>query len=208
MMSLPERFKTALLQVESGSHFVPFIGGEAERLERCAIAAKQVFGVHAKASIEPWEVAKSVPVPIIEDRNDYLVLPDSVRATMLASREWSAGTIDGPLGPMIFLNPIHARTRLKVTLAEELAHLVMGHPPSRIDGASGVRTHDSSVEDEAFSVGGAMVMPYPKMFALAKTGTAIPEIAAEFEVSTAMARCRLNRCGLSKVHRKNVAGSR
>ena len=201
-MTLTDRFQEALRAVDAGEHFLPFIGGEAARLERCAIAAKRVFGLPDGAAIDPYVVAGSLDIPIITEASQFDAIAEPARSEMLSSREWSAGTLEGPAGPLIILNPMHAPTRLRVTLAEEISHLVMGHPPSTI--MAGARTYVGTVEAEAFSVGGALVMPYGRVFRMVKAGATIPDIAAAFAVSPAMARCRVNRTGLSRMHRKRA----
>ena len=203
-MSLNGRFYETLAAVEAGEHFLPFVGGEAARLERCAIAAKRVFGLADGSAVDPHAVAGVIGVLVITERNQFSMLPPELCNAMLGTREWSAGTLEGPRGPLIILNPIHTRTRLKVTLAEEIAHLVMGHPPSEIDPVIGIRTYNASVEAEAFSVGGALVMPYGQLFRLAKAGKPLQAIADTFGVSTQMARCRINRTGLSRMYRKRL----
>lgn len=202
-MTLTERYEKILREVEATDHFLPFVGGEAARLERCAIAAKRVFGVPDGAAVDPYAVAVSLGVPVVKDPAQFNVLPAPVRTAMLASREWSAGTLEGPRGPLIILNPIHASTRLRVTLAEEIAHLVMGHSPSTITAGDG-RTYTASVEQEAFSVGGALVMPYGQLFRMVKASASIEAIAQTFAVSPAMARYRVNRTGLSRMHKKRA----
>ena len=62
------------------------------------------------------------------------------------------------------------------------------------------------MEQEAFSVGGALVMPYGQLFHMAKAGQPLQTIADAFGVSTQMARCRINRTGLSRMYRKRLAG--
>jgi hypothetical protein len=203
-MSLTSQFNETLGEVEAEDHFLPFVGGEAARLERCAIAAKRVFGLSDGSAVDPRAVASKLRVPVIVELAQFSVLSDGIREAILASREWSAGTLEGPLGPLIILNPIHADTRLRVTLAEELSHLVMGHPPSEIDAELGTRTYNATVEQEAFSVGGALVMPYGQLFRLTKAGRSVDAIASTFKVSTSMAQCRINRTGLSRMHRKRV----
>lgn len=205
-MSLTTEFQAALREVETGRHFLPFVEGEAARVERCAIAAKRVFGLPAGAAVDPVEVARSIGVPIVATAEDFAALPEPMRSQMLGSREWSAGTLEGPRGSLIILNPIHAPTRLKVTLAEEISHLVMGHPPSEIDTGTGVRSYNATVEQEAFGVGGALVMPYGRVFELVKAGESVHMIAQAFGVSASMARYRINRTGLSRMHKKR-AGS-
>ena len=202
-MILTRRFHEALSDVEATEHFLPFVGGEAARLERCAIAAKRVFGLPDGAVVDPYVVADSLGIPVITKESEFAVISEPARTKMLASREWSAGTLEGPAGPLIILNPIHSPTRLRVTLAEEISHLVMGHGPSTI--AAGARTYVGTVEAEAFSVGGALVMPYGQLFRIVKAGAAIEDIAAAFSVSAAMARCRVNRTGLSRMQKKRAA---
>lgn len=48
------------------------------------------------------------------------------------------------------------------------------HPPSQIDLTTGMRTYNASIEEEAFSVGGALVMPYGQLFRLTKAGRPLP----------------------------------
>lgn len=202
-MTITARFQETLREVEASEHFLPFVGGEASRVERRAIAAKRVLGLADGAAVDPYAAATFLRVPVVGQLSQFAVVPDPMRSEILGSNEWSAGTLEGPLGPMVILNPTHSETRLKATLAEEISHLVMGHPPSKID-AAGVRTYNATVEQEAFSVGGALVMPYGQVFRLAKNGAPIGTIAETFGVSPAMAQYRVNRTGLSRMHKKRV----
>jgi IrrE N-terminal-like domain len=97
---------------------------------------------------------------------------------------------------MIILNLTHERVRQKATLAEELARIVMGHPPSSIDPVTGFRTYNRDVEDEAYGVGGAMVLPYSQLFPLARRGTPTATIAARYALSDRFVNYRINRAGL------------
>lgn len=208
-MTLKDHFVRSLREVEAADHFLPFVGGEAARLERNAIAAKRVFGLPDGAAVDPYVVAASLRVPVVNQTSQFEAIPEPTRSTMLSSREWTAGTLEGPAGPVVILNPHHAATRLRVTLAEEIAHLVMGHPPSTIStSTAGGRTYNAVVEDEAFSVGGALVMPYGQLFRLVKSGASITRIADAFAVSTAMAQYRVNRTGLSRMHRRRSGAGR
>ena len=81
----------------------------------------------------------------------------------------------------------------------------MGHPPTQIDPLTGMRTYNATVEQEAFSVGGALMLPYGQLFQLAKAGRPLEDIAGQFGVSPSMARCRINRTGLSNMYKKRVS---
>lgn len=204
-MRLAKPFAESLAAVEQDADcFVPFVGGEAERIERHAIAAKRCVGIPDGAAAEPREVANDVGIPVVDQYEQFEVLPADVRCWILGdgSRHWSAATLEGHLGPLIIVNPTHAPTRIKVTVAEELAHLVIGHPPSEIDFATGLRTYKGSVEAEAFGVGGALVMPYGQLFWMVKSGRSLREIADDFGVSDRLASYRINRAGLRRLYEK------
>ena len=199
-----EQFKDALESVERSRCFVPFVGGEAERLERRAIAIKRCFRRADREAIDPWAIARDIGVPIVDQPQQFQVLSDELRGAILNEFGpcWSAATLPGPNGPLIVVNYTHAKTRLRVTLAEELAHLVIGHPPSEIDGSTG---YSSSVEQEAFGVGGALVLPYQALFDLVRRGAAIAHIAQQFQVSQQLVNCRINRAGLRKVYARRAS---
>ena len=204
-MKLKGAFTEHLAAVESEQVFVPFIGGEAERIERCAVAAKRCLGVGAVVALDPWAAAVNVDVDV-RGAEFFAALPENERRQVLeiGGHCWSAGTIIGGGEAIIFLNPTHDLHRQKATLAEELAHIVMGHPPSRIDPATGFRTYDADVEGEAYGVGGAMILPYGQLFRLVKQRAAAAVIAERYAVSERFANYRINRAGMQKMYAKSV----
>lgn len=202
-MKLKFEFSAALERIEQGSHFLPFVHGEPERLERCALAAKVCLGVPVSNAVDPWQAAANTGI-IVHGAEFYATLSDEERAEIFdhGGKHWSAGTLLGRGKALIFLNPTHDPVRQKVTLAEELAHVVLGHPPSLIDVDTGIRTHDMNVESEAYAVGSAMVLPYQQLFNLVRNGTTEAAIAVRYGVSTRFVVARINRCGLRAMYRK------
>jgi IrrE N-terminal-like domain len=198
-------FANELASVEASRPFVPFVGGEAARIERSALAAKRCLGVHAAAALDPWQAAADVGI-VVCDADFFEQFSAAERRQVLAvgGRHWSAGTLLAPPNAMIILNPTHATVRQKATLAEELAHIVMGHPPSRIDPTTGFRTYDGDVESEAYGVGGAMLLPYGQLFALIRRRALVATIAARFDLSERFVNYRINRAGLRRMYRKNA----
>lgn len=204
-MKLRGAFAEHFADVELEQVFVPFIGGEAERIERCAVAAKRCLGVDAGVALDPWAAAENIDVQV-RGEEFFARLSEEERHQVLevGGHCWSAGTIMGAGEAIIFLNPIHDPHRQRATLAEELAHIVMGHPPSRIDPATGFRTYDGDVESEAYGVGGAMLLPYAQLFRLVKQHVAANVIAERYDVSERFANYRINRAGLRKMYAKSV----
>jgi hypothetical protein len=204
-VKLKGAFTDHFASVELEQVFVPFIGGEAERIERCAVAAKRCLGVPTGVALDPWTAAENVGIDV-RGEEFFAGLPEKERHQVLevGGQCWSAGTIIGSGEAIIFLNPTHDLHRQKATLAEELAHIVMGHPPSRIDPATGFRTYDGDVESEAYGVGGAMILPYGQLFRLVKQHVAAEVIAERYDVSERFANYRINRAGLRKMYAKSV----
>jgi hypothetical protein len=204
-VKLKGAFTDHFASVESEQVFVPFIGGEAERIERCAVAAKRCLGVGTTVALDPWVAAANVDVNVRGEEFFATLAEDERRQVLeIGGHCWSAGTIIGGGEAIVFLNPTHDPHRQKATLAEELAHIVMGHPPSRIDPATGFRTYDGDVESEAYGVGGAMILPYGQLFRLVKQHVAADVIAERYDVSGRFANYRINRAGLRKMYAKSV----
>jgi Zn-dependent peptidase ImmA (M78 family) len=200
-------FDEAYVEIECSAPFLPYVKGEPARLELCALAAKRALGVTLTAALDPWAAAERVDVEV-RGREYIERHRDEVRDQLLVHgrRNWSAMTMVFEGEPIILMNPTHDARRQKVTLAEELAHLVMGHPPSTLDPETGIRTYDAEIEDEAYGVGGAMVMPYAQLFSLARAATPARAIAGRFGVSEPFANYRINRAGLRPMYRKRTAG--
>jgi hypothetical protein len=208
-MKLRVLFADALEEMERGRHFLPFVGGEPARLELCALAAKRCFGVPVGAAIDPWEAADNVGI-IVSGDAFFDQLDEDERRQILedGASQWSAGTLLGPDCAMIVLNPTHDPVRQKATLAEELAHIAIGHPPSRLDPSTGLRTYHSDVESEAYAVGAAMILPYQHLFNAVKRGVLESALASRFGVSTRFVIARINRAGLRPMYRKRVGALR
>jgi hypothetical protein len=205
-MELRLPFDDALAEIERGSHFLPFVGGEPARLECCALAAKRCFGVPLNAAVDPWTTARNVGIVVLgEEFFDQFSEEERNQVLVVGASHWSAGTLLGPDWVMIILNPTHDPVRQKATLGEELGHIALGHPPSRLDPTTGLRTYDPSVESEAYAVGAAMLLPYPQLFNAVKRGTTTRMLAIRFGLSERFVNARINRAGLRPMYRKRMS---
>lgn len=204
-MTVTDDFDDAYVAAEEEDHFLPFVGGEAARIELCAVAAKRCLGVASSAALDPWDAAERADIDV-RYPDELGDLDDATRASLVQnSTSWSGGAISREGSWMVIMNPLHDPVRQRATLAEELTHIVMGHTPSTIDTVTGTRSYDDDCEDEAYAVGGAMLLPYSHLFWRVKRGTQRATIAADYIVSAPFVTYRINRCGLSRMHAK--AGS-
>jgi hypothetical protein len=191
--------------------FLPFTpNGKATELQ--AIAVKSRLGVGATAAVDPYAVLHRLPARLVDAA--ALREQDGLVACALLSvhaDEWSAvcfGRSEITGEALILLNPTHAATRQKATLMEEVVHIVLDHPPSRLmlNGVQGgaERRYEAAIEDEAYTVGAACLLPYPALFrAVNDTHESAAVIAARYGVSRDYVTFRIKRAGLVRIYNKH-----
>jgi hypothetical protein len=173
------------------------------------MAAKRCLGLGDADALDPFVAAREAGIVLFKaEFFERFTAAERHHVLDGGASQWSAGTIIAGGLVAIVLNPSHDLVRQRATLAEELAHIVIGHPPSLIDTETGMRTYDAEVENEAYGVGGAMLMPYGQLFALCKRGMPVPEIAHRYGLSVAFTNYRINRTGLRRMYanRARLAG--
>lgn len=186
--------------------FLPFTPiGKA--IELRAIELKRAHGFGSYAAVDPETLARAMDAHIVDEGWFASLAPALRRAVLVDHRDrWSAGsiTVEGQL--IILANPRHPETRRTVTLLEELVHHGLGHPKSELTVRDGVvmRTCRHDVEDEAYAVATALVMPYPTLFAHVKAGRAIDELETPAPVSHECRRFRVKRAGLWRLMQSRV----
>jgi hypothetical protein len=155
--------------------------------------------------LDPYDLAEKME--FIE-----VVQPDEVRdipsecLQQLCERDpksWSAGSVELPDGTVrVIMNPKHAKTRARVTLMEEIAHIHLAHQPSRLSiGADNVivRSYNEQQEREAYWVGAAALVPMWQLKQAQKLGIGIQQLAAYCEVSPKLIEFRANITHISLV---------
>ena len=187
--------------------FLPFT--DAGRvIELRAVELKSTYDIGPYEAVDPYVLAVQMGAVIVPE-TWFDTLPADLRNAVLRNyqAEWSAGSVsvDGSL--FIVANPQHAETRRSVTLLEELVHHGLGHPKSklmRVDGAT-VRTCQHEVEDEAYAVATALLMPYRELFYHVNSGKPLVEFPVPVPVSTACRLYRVKRAGLWRTYRARGA---
>jgi len=184
---------------------MPFVRGEAESIECRALAVKRCLRVAVGEALDPYAAARESGVVLFgEEFFECFTAEERRQVLVTGAARWSAGTVIDGENVAVILNPTHDPVRQRATLAEELAHIVIGHPPSVIDTTTGMRTYDGEMESEAYGVGAAMLMPYGQLFALCKEPLPVADIAARYGLSVAFTNYRINRCGLRKMYDKRA----
>lgn len=113
--------------------------------------------------LDPFKLAGLMRAQIYSpyDVQDF-PLDDLDRLLTTDVKSWSAGSIRLPNGEIaIILNPVHADTRKRASLMEELSHIYLGHKPSQIifNDHLALRTFNKTQETQAYWVGAAALVP-------------------------------------------------
>jgi hypothetical protein len=194
-----------------GGLFLPFTpNGKATEL--LAVEVKKHLELGPTTPVDPFAILSRVPARLVEPHELSEGLPAVAHVLFVEEcDDWSGvGLGESPVdgASLILLNPSHAITRRRATLIEEIVHIVSGHPKSLLTrGAGGTswrRSHDESVEDEAYTVGAACILPYPEMFnSIHREHESAASIADRFGVSVAYVEFRIKRAGLERIYRKH-----
>ena len=180
--------------------FIPWPEHRFSRhLERHGHALRQRASLGPLQMLEPAEIVKSHPDIILAD---FLALAAGWPAAALelvkqASEQWSALAMRVDGAPwLVASNPWHSAARQRVSLMEEVAHIVLDHKPVAFtpDPLTGlpVRNYSPSKEKEAYGVAGAAVVPYAGLVQLLRQGMTEAEIAEQYGVSVPLVTMRIN----------------
>lgn len=186
--------------------FLPFTP-RGKQAEETAIHVKRKLGLGPYEAVDPFAALSLVPARLI----DIAGLPNELQEVLCGKKrdEWSAvgfGRSPADGHELILLNPCHHDHRRKVSLMEEVVHVVLDHPkvPLLLDGSRWSRPFNREVEDEAFNVGAACIIPYKPLFnAVKHEHAAAAEIADRYDVSVEYVDYRIKRAGLYRVYRKH-----
>jgi Zn-dependent peptidase ImmA (M78 family) len=147
------------------------------------------------------------------DESEFSGAPASVREVLFGRDDDSISGIGFGRSPatdewLVHINPSHHVHRQRVTLMEEVVHIVLDHPKSQltIDPRTGKwqRSFDKNVEEEAYGVGAACIIPYKALFfAIKYDHDVISTLAERYNVSEEYMYFRIKLSGLLNVYRKN-----
>lgn len=182
--------------------FLPFaIRGKDIELRAIEIKATHDFGPYE--AVSPVELADRMGVGLV-DPVFFDTLDIGLRKALLEDHResWSAGSITVNDTLFVLTNPTNSDARTSVTILEELAHEALGHPKSQLIKRDGlvVRTCQHDVEDEAYSVASALLMPYRDLFNHLNAGRPLGDLAVPAPVSDECRAFRVKRAGLWRLY--------
>ncbi len=109
---------------------------------------------------------------------------------------WSAVTLCTGSRDLIIVNSIHSEGRLASDIMHELAHIILGHEPARVevskDGFLILSTYNKEQEEEAKWLSGCLLLPREALLLIRRLGLRPETAAAKYGVSVPMLTFRQN----------------
>jgi Zn-dependent peptidase ImmA (M78 family) len=167
--------------------------------EREAKRIRAELGLGPGEPVDVSQIAKHLGIRVIaaDELIDAARLHDLERVQAFA---FSACTFDIDGTKVIVVNPLRTPARRASDIAHELAHLLLAHQLDEIRSVGGVpfRTCRPDQEEEATNLGGTLLLPRPLLLSAVRRGLDDQAIAAQYDVTTEMARFRVNRTGVRR----------
>jgi Zn-dependent peptidase ImmA (M78 family) len=167
--------------------------------EREAKRIRAELGLGPAEPVDMFQIAKHLGIRVIaaDELIDAARLQDLERIQAFA---FSACTFDIDGTKVIVVNPLRTPARRASDIAHELSHLLLAHRLDEIRNVAGVpfRTCRPDQEEEATNLGGTLLLPRPLLLSAVRRGLDEQAIAAQYDVTTEMARFRVNRTGVRR----------
>lgn len=153
--------------------------------------------------LDPFELASYAKLLVVsyEQIEPFLTVETKAHLIGDGKNSWSGGACSQTLPDgrkLIVLNPTHGTNRQNATLMEEISHVFLGHKPSKLavttynkEGKPIAREYQAEVEEEAYSVGAAALVPFSALRRMINQGKTSREIARHFNVSRELVEYRL-----------------
>ncbi len=160
---------------------------------------RRELGLPARAPLCPFALAEHLAIPVAPLSQFGHRAPESVAFLRNSGPdEFYAATVFAGTKRLIIYNDVHHPLRQRSDIAHELAHGILGHPPSPPLSDEGCRNFDPQLEDEANWLGPSLLISEEAALWIARKGLSLDEASALYEVSRPVVRMRLNVTGARK----------
>jgi hypothetical protein len=174
--------------------------------ENVALQQRRDAAVSPTDPLDPYVLAKWLEVRIWK-AEDVPGLDAASLDILLRSDcdSWSAITLHLGEIDLIILNSSHSPARQASDLMHELAHILLGHTPARVDvtedGLLMLNTFNKQQEEEAAWLAGCLLLPRDCLVLIRRNRMDLSEAAKQYGASNDMLRYRLNVTGVDQQFR-------
>lgn len=175
--------------------------------ENIAVQVRTELDLPGIAPLDPRRLAAHLAVALCTP-GQIPGLSSAARQVLLGPEAdaWSAVTISHRGRDLIIYNPTHSPARQTSDLMHELAHLLIGHEPTKLflsqDGSMALRSYDKTQEAEASWLAGSLLLPRIALLHVTRSGTDIRQACRGYRVSQDLFRFRLHATGVNLQRRR------
>jgi hypothetical protein len=172
-----------------------------EELERTAEVFRKDLGLSDDQALDSLKLDVDGVELIRLTETDCLDKATSTRLSTDSCDEWSAMSV--PLDEVqdhwaVLLNDCHTVERQRVTLLEEVWHILLGHKLVKIAKVADAygRTYDTSEEHDAYYLASATLLPRSAIIKAVERRETSVDIAKRFGTSPELVEYRIKRLGI------------
>lgn len=168
--------------------------------ERIALAIRAELDVSPFEPLDCRKLAAHLAIPIItlDDLAGEVEHSESITHFARQDAGFSALTVCLGTKRIIVYNPRHSHRRQASSLAHELAHVILEHPPSAVLGDGRCRYWDQSLETQADWLGSALLVPRDGLLRWVSKRRGLVGAESYFGVSSQLLKWRFNQTGIKK----------
>jgi Zn-dependent peptidase ImmA (M78 family) len=172
--------------------------------ENVAVLQRKALGLRPSDPLTPILLATHLGVEVWNPEDIPGIEPECLRILLKEDPDsWSAVTLSVNARDVIIINTTHRGGRPASNLMHELAHILIGHNPARVDvsedGYLMLNTFDKSQEDEANWLCGCLLLPRDALLHIQRRGIDLNLAKREYGVSLDMMKYRLQVTGIAKL---------
>lgn len=174
-------------------------------IRRVALGLRAELAVSRFDAIDPRAACDHLGIPVL-GLTSLRRAPDALaHFSGAASSKFSAVTGFDGTRRFIIVNDTHHPHRQASSVAHELGHALLQHPPAPVLTGDGMRSFDGEIEEQAAFFAGVLLLPDEACRMILKRGMSLREASRIFGVSESMVDYRLNISGARTISRRQKA---
>jgi IrrE N-terminal-like domain len=169
--------------------------------ETIAVEKRRALKVPRNGRLDPRLLAKDMHVAVRCIEQIPNLAPGTLQQLTAHDPDaWSAVTLCDNGRYLVVLNSSHAKTRQANTLMHELAHLIIGHKPARLDithdGLMVLSSYNKQHEEEAKWLAAALLLPRDALVQIRRRGLSDDQAADVYGCSRQLVAYRIQITGV------------
>ena len=170
--------------------------GFKAKANRIAVGLRRQMALQDEAPINMENLASRLRLPVVPITEFADACPEAVAQVVDQDPvAFSAMLLPVGTGRIILVNDKHSFGRRNSSLAHEISHALLAHPPSQVFSQPGFRNFNKDMEDQAACLSGYILIPNEAASHIVWSNSDLEATCEEYGVSRQMLDYRLNASG-------------